>query len=223
MTYLKIFVDFAKDTEALNDSEIGRLFRAMLFYAETGTEPELRGNERFVWGTARKNIDNQKSRYDAQCVAGKAAAEARWNANRINRIQSDANGCEICQEKEKDKDKDKDKEKEKKDKRKEVYFPDSFSPKMAEAVERWLAYKRERREAYKPQGQQALLSQIENRLKTWSEADVIALIDECMANGWKGIIWDRLERKPQKLQAEPTYDLDSWELLMQKQQEAMMG
>ena len=56
MEYLKIWVSFREVTECLADDEKGRLFDAMLAYAETGEEPELTGNERFVWPCARQNI-----------------------------------------------------------------------------------------------------------------------------------------------------------------------
>jgi hypothetical protein len=72
MNYLKVFTDFVKDMEELGDAERGRLFTAMLLYAETGEEPALRGNERFVWGTAKKNIDNQRVSYERRCIVNKA-------------------------------------------------------------------------------------------------------------------------------------------------------
>lgn len=90
--------------------------------------------------------------------------------------------------------KEKDKEGcgEKKEKQ-DIFEGRSFSPRMQEQIERWLSYKKERRESYKHTGLQSFLTQIENRLKFHSEADIIALIDECMANNWKGIIWDRIK------------------------------
>ena len=57
MKYLKIFTDFVIDMEALGDAERGRLFTAMLLYAETGEDVELKGNERFIWAKTKANID----------------------------------------------------------------------------------------------------------------------------------------------------------------------
>lgn len=56
MKYFRIPVSFAGDVASLSDKERGRLFKAMLQYAETGIEPELRGNERFLWETAKANM-----------------------------------------------------------------------------------------------------------------------------------------------------------------------
>lgn len=68
-----------------------------------------------------------------------------------------------------------------------------FSPEMQDALQRWLQYKAERRETYKPTGLKALVSEIKNKLKIHPEASVIELLNTCMANGWRGIIWDKLE------------------------------
>lgn len=57
MKQMKVLTSFAKSLEALGDAECGRLFRAMLQYTETGTEPELCGNERYVWPAAKLHLD----------------------------------------------------------------------------------------------------------------------------------------------------------------------
>ena len=40
-----------------------------------------------------------------------------------------------------------------------------------------------------------IVFQMENKLKRYNEPDVIALINECMANNWKGIIWDKIKSR----------------------------
>lgn len=77
MKYLKVYTDFVQSMEPLSDAERGRLFTAMLEYAEQGTEPDLRGNERFVWPTAKQNIDRQKSSYKNKVAGAEKAREAR--------------------------------------------------------------------------------------------------------------------------------------------------
>lgn len=57
MEYLKVWVSFRKDMEELQDAEKGRLFDAMLLYAETGEESELKGAERILWPSAKNAID----------------------------------------------------------------------------------------------------------------------------------------------------------------------
>lgn len=76
-------------------------------------------------------------------------------------------------------------------------LPDYIIPEMlTEKLTEWIAYKTERREPYKEQGMKSLLRQIENNQLTYGEQAVCDLIDDSMANGWKGIIFDRLKQKP---------------------------
>lgn len=63
-------------------------------------------------------------------------------------------------------------------------------------IEEWLNYKQERKEIYKQTGLQSLLTQIENQIDIYGEDQVIDLITECMANNYKGIIFDKLKNKP---------------------------
>lgn len=100
MKYLKVFTDFALDLKTLNDTECGRLFRAMLKYAEDGTENELPGREAVLWGTAKKNIDNQKAEYEKRCKTNKAIA-----TNRYESLRNATKNYESCQEKDKEKEK----------------------------------------------------------------------------------------------------------------------
>lgn len=73
------------------------------------------------------------------------------------------------------------------------YSTTSFSPTMIVEVEKWLKYKKERRESYKPTGLQALISEIQNNVSRYGEQAVIGLIEKCMASNWRGIIFDKLK------------------------------
>ena len=83
----------------------------------------------------------------------------------------------------------------------EYVLPDDVQSKIRE----WLTYKDERREAYKEQGMKSLLRQVEQNAAQYGAQAVCALIDECMASGWKGIIFDRLQSRTQPQAARPTY------------------
>ena len=80
MKYIKIYVDFADALALLGDAEQGRLFMAMLRYAQTGTEPDFRGNERFLWPQAKAGIDRCTNTYGNRCAAAAAARAARGRA-----------------------------------------------------------------------------------------------------------------------------------------------
>lgn len=68
-----------------------------------------------------------------------------------------------------------------------------FSETMAAKLREWLKYKSERRETYKSTGLTALLNKVSQKSGEYGENPVMALMDESMANGWRGIIWDRLK------------------------------
>ena len=74
----------------------------------------------------------------------------------------------------------------------------NFSQEMEETVIEWLEYKVEKRQGYKPTGLKNLIAQIASKAASSGDAPVIALIHECMANNWQGIIWDRLGRSEQR-------------------------
>ena len=65
-----------------------------------------------------------------------------------------------------------------------------FPSDVEATVKEWARYKIERRQGYKETGLRNLLSQIEMKVSEYGSAAVIDLIHECMANNWKGIIWD---------------------------------
>ena len=102
MKYLKVFTDFVEDMKELGEAERGRLFTAMLTYAETGTETALRGNERFVWGTAKKSIDGQRKAYEHICEVNTKNISSRYES-----LRTDTNRYVSKQEKEKEKEKEK--------------------------------------------------------------------------------------------------------------------
>lgn len=90
MKYLKVFTDFVKDMSELGEAERGRLFTAMLIYAGCGEESSLRGNERFLWGTAKKQIDSQRDAYVERCEINKKNITSRYESlrNATNRYES---------------------------------------------------------------------------------------------------------------------------------------
>lgn len=74
------------------------------------------------------------------------------------------------------------------------YSDTGFSKEMIATVEKWLKYKAERRDVYQPTGLQSLITQIKNNVTKYREPAVIALIEECMAANYKGIIFEKLEK-----------------------------
>ena len=114
MEYLKVFTNFVEVIEPLGEAEMGRLFVAMLKYAESGATPDLRGNERFVWPIAKQNIDRTVEEYEGIVnrnrengkKGGRPKNPAVFNENPKN--PAVFSETQKSQDKEKDKEKDKD-------------------------------------------------------------------------------------------------------------------
>lgn len=78
-------------------------------------------------------------------------------------------------------------------------LPDYIIPMVLQVkMGEWITYKTERKESYKEQGMKSLLSKIEDHCVIYGDQAVCDLIDDSMANGWKGIIFDRLKQKPKR-------------------------
>lgn len=69
---------------------------------------------------------------------------------------------------------------------------------IREKMREWCTYKIERKEGYKEQGMKSLLRQVEKKAAEFGEGRVCDLIEECMSNNWKGIIWDKMMQIPQR-------------------------
>lgn len=75
------------------------------------------------------------------------------------------------------------------------YSGTNFSDSMIAVVEKWLQYKAERRDAYKPTGLQSLISKIQNETRIHGEQAVAKVIIDSMASNYQGIVWDRLQQQ----------------------------
>ena len=205
MEYFLAYHSYLEAMEPLSDAERGRLFTALLEYSSTGIAPELRGGERYTFATLKGNIDRDVAKYNAKC------ANQSQNGKKGGRPKNPKNPSlflktQKSQEKEEEEDKDKDKEEDKplrgNSARGAQEHPSvsdfGFSPDLEAAVNDWLAYKRERREAYKPVGLKSLLTQIKNAASANGDAAVAAVIRQSMSSGYKGIVFDRLERAASK-------------------------
>ena len=197
--YICLYHSYLDAIQALGDAERGRLLTAMLEYSITGAAPQLGGNERYIFPLIKAQIDRDRDRYNSKCAQNAESARKRTQANASERYQTQANGSEGSQDKGKGKGKGKGEGKDKDDSPDGENAPElekcGFSPPLRAAVEDWLAYKRERREAYKPTGLKALLTQISSAASAHGDAAVIGVIRQSMGSGYKGITFDRLRKK----------------------------
>jgi len=211
----QLYYDYRGMCDALTDEQAGQLLKA-IFAHEAGEQPELDGALKGIYILLANQLDRDSEKYIKKCDKNKENAQKRWvdNTNVCERIPPHANVCETVP-KHADTDTDTDTDTDIKTqgahtRTGDVFSGRSFSPKMQDKITEWLKYKTEKRDTYKPTGLTAFLSQVENQLKKHTEDDVCALIDECMAANWKGIIWDKIKSRasPRKEYERPvqTYD-----------------
>ena len=191
VTYIKVFVDWLDAIEPLGDAERGRLFTSLLEYARTGAVSQLNGNERFIFPMMRaqvaRDIETMKENASIKRENGKKGGRPPKPNETEKSLNNQVGFLETKKSKDKEEDKDKDKE--------DTPPTPSFGSELQTAVDAWLQYKAERKEEYKPQGLKAMISEIRNNAAEYGEEAVAALIRECMASNWQGIIFDRLKTK----------------------------
>lgn len=195
--YVKLWLSYRSYFEAYSAAEVGRLVLAAMDYRESGAEPEFSGSERFIWPAIRRDIDEsvaaQKAISASRSEAGKqggrpesekANAFDESNEKQKKQMLSDESKKSYGQRKrtkEKDMDMDMD----------SILSP--LPPTLREAVEKWVAYKGERREEYKPVGLQSLVTQITKAAEEYGEEAMIDVITRSMAANYKGIVFDWLK------------------------------
>lgn len=191
--YVKLWLSYRSYFEAYSAAEVGRLVLAAMDYRESGAEPEFSGSERFIWPAIRRDIDEsvaaQKAVSASRSEAGKqggrpeskkANAFDESNEKQKNQMLSEESKKSYGQRK-RTKEKDMD----------SILSP--LPPTLREAVEKWVAYKGERREEYKPVGLQSLVTQITKAAEEYGEAAMIDVITRSMAANYKGIVFDWLK------------------------------
>lgn len=104
--YVCLYHSYLKSVEPLNDAERGRLFTARLTYSMTGAEPDLRGNERFVWPTIREQIDRDTKKYSDFCKKQQENIRKRWDTTVYDGTSGIPDDTKHTKEKEKEKEKE---------------------------------------------------------------------------------------------------------------------
>ena len=116
MNYVKLYTDALYAYRRLSDTEFGRALRAVLQYAEDGTEPNLPGKECIMFDVLREQVERDRAAYNTKVENGKKGGRPpKKNDNLKNRpVISDSEKTERNQ-----------------DKNKEVYIP-PYNPPTGE-------------------------------------------------------------------------------------------
>ncbi len=121
--YFIAYHDYLESISELSDAECGRLFRAALEYSSTKKAIELRGNEKFLFGFIKTQIDRDNKKYAEKCdqnrnngkLGGRPKAESNEKPNGFENNQTVSEKSErffenLKEDKDKEEDKDKDKD-----------------------------------------------------------------------------------------------------------------
>ena len=199
----------------MGDAEAGKLFKALMAYAQCGEVRELQGVGDFAFRLMRERIDRDAEAYAERCrknayysylnsakrrgelpmeyeegCGRESAGRDPTQPNRTQRSSNDNSNHNFNSA-----------AAENSTGPAGAALPPvdqgafSFSPAVRQRVEEWLRYKAERREPYTPTGFQSLLGQLHRSIERHGEAAVTELICACMAAGYRGIVFDRLESR----------------------------
>lgn len=82
LEYFCCFHSYAKKLAKLSDQEVGRLFRALLQYSESGETQELAGRESVAFDFIAYDIDKSKQAYEEKSRANSENARRRYEGER---------------------------------------------------------------------------------------------------------------------------------------------
>ncbi len=77
----------------------------------------------------------------------------------------------------------------------DLTMAEPLDPYVEEAAREWLAYKKERRFSYKKSGMKVLISQMRKATEEHGADAVVRCVHDSIANGYQGIIWDRMTKQ----------------------------
>ena len=232
-----LFNDLINTVSILEDEEAGALFKMILNYEngrELSQDINCESKQALVAFTfIQRQLDRLDEQYEktkqARIEAGKKGAEARWHskamasngkrmANDSKAIANDGkhmakmpinvpvpvpvNNTPLTPQGEPPE---------------SAINNSELSEQVKGMLKDWIQYKRERRESYKPSGLKSLVTTATRYEKSVGAEAVCKVISDSMSSGYKGIMWDRLNRASQSKPNvfnninQNTYDFDALE------------
>lgn len=185
-TFYKNYYELIKHLPNKNKLE---LYEAITKYMFEGEEPNLKGLNEGIWINIKMVLDNNKKNINN----GRKGGRPKENTK--------------TQEKPKDNPNNNPKETQKKPKTKPnniyylLFIISNFifnnikeNNNIYNKIYEWLEYKEQRKEKYTEIGLRSLLTRIDKEIDIYGEQALINVIDESMANNYKGIVFDKLKK-----------------------------
>lgn len=178
----------------ISDKEKAEILEAIIKYpTQTGIK------SKFWEDTIKPDIDEQYEKFKETCEARGRGARTYWGEHKLSISSTQGEHKDnFLKDKDKDKDKDKVNGKEKENKEKENY-PLYF--------QKWLAYKKERKQKYTPIGEKQCLEKL-NKLSNWNDEIAVRIVDQSIERGWSGLF--ELKEPIQKVESEEERQWKEW-------------
>ena len=201
MKYINILTERFKSYDRLNESEKACLLDSIVKYArevrlpDEATPPIVD----VIFAPIQEDMDYYNESYQAKVERAKVNGRmgGRPKGNRVetenNRVETEKNRVGYFRNREKpsgNREKAKinnnniNNKNNKEENNKEERYSDDDA--MDTAIKRWFAYKKERKETYKPMGVKAFIAKLHN-LSGGNGDIAIKIVQEAMANNYKGI------------------------------------
>lgn len=191
MKFVNFQTDRLKNIGLLSDAEAGKVLKMMAQYASSGNVPDdVPAVSAILFQAIQEDMIYFDERYSARCEINRKVGKMGGRPRKVISKETDGllKETDGLFEKPKDKDKDKNKNKDKnKDKNlieKTISFSDDA--RMNEAITRWLAYKKERGQTYKPTGLKAFITRLGN-LSGGNGEVALKIVEQSMANNYSGV------------------------------------
>ena len=185
---------------SLSDEEAGQLFKAIARYQEGDNNDLGQGYLSGIFAMMKLTFAADRAKYEKireqRSVAGQAGGKAsgksrakKGGANEANEAFASTINRQEANEADMEMGKGFEKVL-----REDPLTDSKISDPVRDKLREWIVYKQEMRKSYKPQGLKALLSRAEKAEEAHGHAAVVALIEDAMAAGYQGIVWEKLER-----------------------------
>ena len=183
MKFVNFQTDRLKNIGLLSDVEAGKVLKMMAQYASNGNVPDdVPPVSAILFQAIQEDMIYFDERYSARCEinrkGGKMGGRPRKGISKeTDGLLKETDGLF-------EKPKDKDKNKDKNLIEKTISFSDDA--RMNEAITRWLAYKKERGQTYKPTGLKAFITRLGN-LSGGNGEVALKIVEQSMANNYSGV------------------------------------
>ena len=186
MKFVNFQTDRLKKVGLLSDAEAGKVLKMMAQYASNGNVPDdVPPVSAILFQAIQEDMEYFDTKYSKRCETNMRIAkerdEARKEKERNTNVERTLNERSLNRKEKIENRKD---NKDKSLIEKTISFSDDA--RMNEAITRWLAYKKERGQTYKPTGLKAFITRLGN-LSGGNGEVALKIVEQSMANNYSGV------------------------------------